>query len=395
MLTENPRKKLRVLLITRNFPPLLGGMEKFNERLFKEMAREFDVALCGPAGCAQYVPANAPVVEIRSRNLAIFLVGLALAAHRMARRFEPDVILAGSGLTAPIALAVARLVRARYAVFLYGLDLVVKSRIYQWFWMPAIRSADQSFPISEYTKSVAIDRGVPAARMQLVTPGVDMPVLDPRASAEFRQRFGLEQRPIILSVGRLTNRKGVVEFIAKSLPSIVRAYPDIAFVIIGGEPTDALAGNRGGAMDRIRQAAKESAVAPNVVVLGKCADDVVAAAYQASQVHAFPVIEVPGDVEGFGIVALEAAANGLPTVAFRVGGIPDAIADGVSGTLVAPADYESMSAAICRYLDMSGQVGATRDSCIRFARQFEWKIIGQRLIDVLNSPREANKRSRA
>lgn len=378
-------RKLRVLVVTRNFPPLLGGMEKFNARLFAEMARECDVALCGPACAGQYVPPNTPVTEVRGRKLPVFLAGLAVAAVRMARRFRPDVVVAGSGLTSPLALVAARSVRARYAVFVYGLDLVVNSPIYQRFWMPTIRSADLSFPISEYTRRIAIERGLPAARMKLLTPGVDMPVLDPQAADAFRQRFGLEGRPILLSVGRLTNRKGIVEFIEKSLPSIVHAHPDVAFVIIGGEPSDALSGNRGGAMDRIRQAALGAGVDRNVILLGRCDDEVVLAAYQASQVHVFPVIEIPGDVEGFGLVALEAAASGLPTVAFRVGGIPDAIGEGASGTLVAPADYAHMSDAVCRYLDSEGTGASMRDSCIGFARQFDWGIIGQRLIDALKS----------
>jgi len=386
MVTSSTGRKLRVLVVTRNFPPLLGGMEKFNARLFAEMARECDVALCGPAGCAAHVPAHATVAEVGGGNLAVFLAGLGVAAVRMARRFRPDVVVAGSGLTSPLALAAARVARARYAVFVYGLDLVVKSWIYQRFWMPTIRSADLSFPISEYTRRIAIERGLPDARMKLLTPGVDIPAApDPRAAATFRQRFGLDARPIILSVGRLTNRKGVVEFIEKSLPAIVQSHADVAFVIIGGEPSDALAGNRGGAMDRIRQAAEQSGVARNVVLLGRCDDDVVLEAYRASQLHVFPVIELPGDVEGFGLVALEAAANGLPTVAFRVGGIPDAIGEGVSGTLVTPADYVAMSAAVCRYLDRAGDGSSMRDSCISFARQFDWRIIGQRLIDALKS----------
>ncbi len=184
----------------------------------------------------------------------------------------------------------------------------------------------------------------------------------------------------------MTARKGVVEFIENSLPGIARSHPDVAFVIIGGEPTDALAGNRGGAMARIENAAKRHGVERNVVVLGKCPDDVVAAAYQASQVHAFPVIEIPGDVEGFGIVALEAAASGIPTVAFRVGGVPDAIGEGISGALLAAGDYAGMSAAILRYLDGSGEATSMRDSSIGFARQFEWKVIGRRLIDALRAP---------
>jgi phosphatidylinositol alpha-1,6-mannosyltransferase len=314
----------------------------------------------------------------------MFLVRLALAARRMARRFRPDVVLAGSGLTAPIARMAARAVGARYAVFVYGLDLVVGSVIYQSLWLPAIRKADRIFPISAYTRQVAIDRGLDAGRMALVTPGVDPPSGPAPDAAAFRSRYALEDRPVLLTVGRLTNRKGVAEFVEKSLPAVVRAFPRAMLVVIGGEPSDALAGNKGGATERVRAAAAANGISDHVLLLGRCEDDVVAAAFVAADVHVFPVIEIPGDVEGFGMVAIEAASHGLPTVAFRVGGIPDAIEDGVSGRLIAPGDYAALSEAIGSYLAPSGERAALRDACIAHARAFDWRAIGRRLAHVLD-----------
>lgn len=383
--------RLRVMLVTRNFPPLLGGMERFNQRLFGEIARGADVALCGPAGCAAYAPPNCETAEARGSNLGVFLVRLALAARRTARRFRPHIVLAGSGLTAPIALMAARAVGARYGVFVYGLDLVVRSPIYQTLWMPTIRKAAFIFPISEYTRSVAIERGLDARRMNLITPGVDPPAGPAPDAAAFRARYSLEGRPILLTVGRLTNRKGVAEFVEKSLPAIVRRFPRAVLVVVGGEPSDALAGNRGGATERVRAAAAANGTTENVLLLGRCEDDVVAAAFAAADVHVFPVIEIPGDVEGFGMVAIEAASQGVPTVAFRVGGIPDAIEDGVSGRLIAPSDYAALSDAIGQYLASPGDRTALRDACIAHARAFDWRVIGGRLMHVLEEAVAASR----
>jgi phosphatidyl-myo-inositol dimannoside synthase len=376
-------RRLRVLLVTRNFPPLLGGMEKFNFRLFGELAKSCDVALCGPAGCAEHAPAGTDVVEVPGRGLAAFLIRLTWAALRTARGFRPDVILAGSGLTAPIALAASRLTGARYAVFVYGLDLVVGHRVYQWLWVPAIRRADVILPISEYTRRVAIEQGLDPARMTLITPGVDMPARDPRSATAFREQFSLAGRPMLLAVGRLTRRKGIAEFVANVLPTIAQAFPEAILVVIGGEPADALAGNRGGATARVLAAADEHGIARNVLLLGRRDDDVLAAALQAADVHVFPVIEIPGDVEGFGMVAIEAAASGLPTVAFRAGGIPDAVADGVSGALLAPGDYAGMASAIERYLRAGADRSRIREACIAHARRFDWRNIGHRLVTAL------------
>jgi phosphatidylinositol alpha-1,6-mannosyltransferase len=330
------------------------------------------------------VPAGAEAVEVRGRNLGVFLARLAIAALGRARRFRPDVVLAGSGLTAPIALAAARMTGARYAVFVYGLDLVVASRAYQWLWMPAIRRADIIIPISAYTRAVAIERGLDASRMTTITPGVDMPPVDPDAATRFRAAHGLTGKPVLISIGRLTRRKGLVEFVERALPAIVRAFPDATLVVIGGEPVDALAGNRGGTTERVRAAAAKHGIEKNVLLLGRCSDEVADAALQAADVHVFPVIEVPGDVEGFGMVAIEAAAHGVPTVAFRVGGIPDAVADGASGRLIAPGDYDAMIRAVAGYLGEDDRV-AVRAACLAHARSFDWSLLGARLAHTLSA----------
>lgn len=375
--------RLRVLLVTRNFPPLLGGMERFNQRLFAEIAREADVALSGPSGCAAHAPPRCETVEARGANLAVFLLRLGVSAFRLGRKFRPDVVLAGSGLTAPIAWIVARFTGARYGVFVYGLDLVVPSFVYQTLWMPAIRKADRIFPISAYTRSVATECGLEPSRMTLITPGVDLPSGPAADAAGFRRQHALEGRPILLTVGRLTRRKGIAEFVEHSLPAIVRAYPRVVLVVIGGEPSDALAGNRGGTADRVRAAAAANGVSDHVLLLGRCEDDVVRAAFESADVHVFPVIEKPGDVEGFGMVAIEAASHGVPTVAFRVGGIPDAIDDSVSGRLIAPGDYAELSRAIERYLGSPEDRDQLRAACVAHARGFDWRVIGRRLMHAL------------
>jgi phosphatidylinositol alpha-1,6-mannosyltransferase len=375
-------RKLRVLLVTRNYRPLLGGMEKFNERLFVEIARQCDAAIAGPAGCGEHVPAGCEWAEAGGSSMPVFLARLTRAALSLARKFRPDVVLAGSGLTAPIALIAARVCRARFAIFVYGLDIVVRSRIYQWLWMPAVRSADMVFPISEYTRREAISARLDPARMIIVTPGVDVPAAAPELGSEFRRRHGLEGKRVILSVGRLTRRKGIAEFVENALPKIAADCPDATLVLIGGEPSDALAGNRGGAMQEIRACADACGMADRVHLLGRCSDDVVRAALESADVHVFPVIELPGDVEGFGMVAIEAAACGVPTVAFRVGGIPDAVEDGISGRLVAPGDYRSMADAVVTYL-VAADREAIRAGCIEHARRFDWQRIGERLVAAL------------
>jgi phosphatidylinositol alpha-1,6-mannosyltransferase len=96
----------------------------------------------------------------------------------------------------------------------------------------------------------------------------------------------------------------------------------------------------------------------------------------------FPVLDLPGDVEGFGMVALEAAAHGVPTVAFAVGGVPDAVADGRTGVLVAPGDYAALAAATLAQLDASNAADVA-GQCRDFARGLDWAVFGARLRALL------------
>jgi phosphatidylinositol alpha-1,6-mannosyltransferase len=364
-----------VLLVTRNFPPLLGGMERFNQRVLEQLSRSFRTAICGPRGCEAYLAPDVPVSTASIKPLAAFMTAMCVKTMRMVRRIRPDVIIAGSGLTAPVALLAGRVFGVPVIVFLYGLDLVVSNRWYQMFWLPAIRACDGFLAISQYTKSLALSKGISEERLRIVHPGVDIPPVDAQAASRFRSEFGLGERPIILSVGRLTRRKGLIEFIENSMPDIVRAFPDAVLVVVGGEPADALAGNRGGVTEDARLAAARLGLQDNLLLLGSLSDAAVQAAYRASQVHVFPVRDLPGDIEGFGIVALEAAINGVPTVAFAVGGVPDAVDPKRSGRLIAPDDYTAMSTAVKDYLGSTGSA-QNRTACIEFAKEFAWDRIG-------------------
>ena len=106
-----------------------------------------------------------------------------------------------------------------------------------------------------------------------------------------------------------------------------------------------------------------------------------ACAYESATLHIFPVRHLPGDPEGFGMVAIEAAAHGLPTVAFATGGVVDAVAEGESGHLVASGDYLSLAQAALQILADGPGAWQTRASA--FAAQFAWPVMGQKLWHML------------
>lgn len=373
------------LLVTRNFPPLLGGMEKVNQHLLMALQASWRTALCGPDGCASHAPAETEVAASRIKPLPLFLLMTLWRSLRLAWRRKPAWVVAGSGLTAPLAWLAARLVGGRVAVYLHGLDIVVPSRVYQWLWLPFIRRCDLALVNSHHTALLAQRSGVLVKRLHVLHPGTEIPMLDRAAADEFRQRHGFGQRPLLLSVGRLTQRKGLAEFVAKTLPAIASRHPDVLLVVIGDEASDALHARAGSEHERIFASARLAGIEQSLHFLGRCDDSTLGAAYQAADVHIFPVLELPGDVEGFGMVALESAAHGLPTVAFALGGVPDAVLDGHSGTLVEPGDYVALGEAAARQLARAHN-SATIATCREFAAGKAWPLFGARLRSLLDSP---------
>ncbi|WP_417316238.1 glycosyltransferase family 4 protein, partial [Cycloclasticus pugetii] len=288
-----------------------------------------------------------------------------------------DVILAGSGLTAPIAWVLSKLCGARSAAYLHGFDITVNHGLYRRLWRPTFKKLDQVIVNSTPTQRLALKAGVSQTRISIVYPGVSLPAAPQPTEkiAGFKEQYGLTDKKILLSVGRLTTRKGLREFVEQTLPSIVKAEPDVVLVIIGEAPKNSLgAGIQ--TVDSINAQAEQSGVAGHIKFLGVITDkNLLATAYEAADVHVFPVRHIPDDPEGFGMVAIEAAAHGISTVAFSTGGVVDAVAQNLSGTLVPSADYSTFAKAVTHLLECPIPAETIR----AFAQKFGWSRFGEHL----------------
>lgn len=376
-------KRPRILLITRNLPPLVGGMERLNWHMAEELSRWAEVKVIGPSGSTLHRPAGVEIREAPLRPLWRFLLGSARQAVKLARQWKPDIILAGSGLTAPAALLTARSCKARTAVYLHGLDVAVHHPVYRALWYPAIRRMNCIIVNSSPTKALAQAIGVADNKLHIVHPGVQLPDAPqpPEALQAFRQRHNLGDARLLLSIGRLTTRKGLREFVEQSLPEIVRNAPDTLLIIIGDTPTESLHASVQSRAS-IQAAADAAGIGQHLRFLGVITDkNELACAYESATLHVFPVRHIPGDPEGFGMVAIEAAAHGLPTVAFATGGIVDAVAEGQSGILIAPGDYRKFSEGVNQALKLQLCHENVRD----FSKQFAWPDFGNSIRNSLLS----------
>lgn len=379
-MTEAPA---RALLITRNLPPVIGGMERLIGHVAGVLSRHFAALVVGPHG-GRMEAAPRRYLACPLSPAWLFLAVAAARTAWSARGFRPQLVFAGSGLTAPIAWLGARLARAPYAVYLHGLDIAVPHPLYRRLFVPAIRRARLVLANSRYTAGLAAAAGVPQERIRLLHPGVDLPALPPdhgHATRSFRERYRLPPGPILLGVGRLTPRKGFSGFVAESLPQIVRGMPDAQFVVAGEVPRHAAA-RTGNEAERIRRAAADAGVANHVHLIGPLDDAGLALAWPAADVHVFPVRDDPADPEGFGMVALEAAAWGIPSVAFASAGVTDAVADGLSGYLVPPGDYPAFAQRVRDAIDSRARLAP---EARRFAADFAWPKFAERLDGMLDA----------
>lgn len=357
-------------------------MERLNWHMAAELAKWTDVRIIGPAGSVELAPTGVPAEEVPLHPLWNFLLRARKAAQRIARQWKPDIVMAGSGLTAPIVLTAAQACGARACAYVHGLDVAVKHPVYRVIWLRVLRKMDVVIANSGPTAALCRDIGIDPGKIRIVHPGVDLPALRPsgQEAAEvdaLRARYQWSDCPLLLSVGRLSTRKGLREFVSQALPAIVAKHPNALLLVVGNTPTQALHA-QAQTPQSIQDAADAAGVGGNLRFLGVITDyQELGTLYRASDVHVFPVRELPGDPEGFGMVAVEAAAHGLPTVAFATGGIVDAVAEGQSGHLVPPGDYPALSDAILRILadvESRWQAGAEQ-----FAEGFAWPVFGEKL----------------
>jgi phosphatidylinositol alpha-1,6-mannosyltransferase len=363
-------------------------MERLNAQMALQLSLAYDVTVVAPKG-SEYVGEEVKLLTSPRGSLAGFLVWAMLASVREAITRRPAWVLGGSGLVAPIVWVAASLSRARAALYVHGLDLVVDNAVYRALWLPFVRRADRIIANSRNTATLAIAAGVPFSHTIVVNPGTSLPetcVSSRLLAAAFREKHGFGDSKILLSVGRLTARKGLANFIDQVLPGVVHVHSSAILVVIGDDAQDALAGGDTSQREQALAAAVRRGLEDRVRFLGAVLEDELVAAYAASDVHVFPVRDVHGDVEGFGMVAIEAAANGLPTVATAVGGVPDAVAEDVSGYLVPPEDAVAFVQAVNTVLHRGRGVFDVKARA--FAHGFAWARFGERMRCALEADRD-------
>ncbi|HEY2063097.1 MAG TPA: glycosyltransferase family 4 protein [Amycolatopsis sp.] len=325
---------LRTLLVTNDFPPRPGGIQNYLNSLATRLPGDDLVVYApsweGKSGSHVEFDAAAPFEVVRHpTSLMLPTPDVLRRAKQIMRARDCEAVWFGAA--APLALLGQPLRQAgarRVVASTHGHEV-------GWSMLPGSRQAlrrigdtvDVLTYVSKYTRRRFAAAFGPLAGLELLPSGVDTTLFAPDAGAreEIRARHGLGDRPTVVCVSRLVPRKGQ-DMLIRALPGLRERVPGAALLIVGGGPY----------RKHLTQLAGELDVSEHVVITGSVPWSELPAHYNAGDVFAMPA-RTRGkglDVEGLGIVYLEASATGLPVVAGTSGGAPEAVLDEVTGHVV-------------------------------------------------------------
>jgi phosphatidylinositol alpha-1,6-mannosyltransferase len=375
---------LRILYISHSFPlpsaPLsnVGGMQR--------IAVELHRALSGHPEAQVTTLALETTWAQTGIRTGPFLLSLLRRIPTVVREERIQVVLFSSMVTASVLPALGDRIRAAGAITAaipVGRDVTLPNTVYQLLVPRVLRELDLILPISRATAGATLERGAAPERVHVVPCGVVLPIGQDSLPKEARRESLLdhlaadgspvpEDALLLLSVGRHQKRKGFQWFVAEVMPRL----PPSAIYLLGGT---------GPMTKEIANLVESHHLAGRVRLLGQVSEQRLAALYAGADLFVMPNIPVAGDIEGFGVVMLEAGAAGLPVLAADLEGIRDVIAAEENGWLVPAGDAAAFATEIGRFsrrID-HGAISARAASYVR--ARFGWDSIVEQYLAILRA----------
>jgi phosphatidylinositol alpha-1,6-mannosyltransferase len=340
-----------------------GGVQRFAIRLARELAARSEVVLIEPrsGGRGAPPPANVRVVAFKAGRRGLeFLRAQWSFLRARTRDYNIAMIWFPSGLAVAM---LPRAVRGPLGVIAHGSEIAPeRGGLRRSLMLYTFRRADAVFANSSFTRDLLLRAGV-GGPIDLVHCGVDENQI-PRSRATL---------PTLLSVGRLVARKGF-DRVIEALPAIARAVPNVRYEIVGDGPQ----------RHDLETLARTLGVAERVTFLGPIDDDELERAYARAACFILACRRIGTDVEGFGIVYLEAAAHGLASIGGRGSGADDAIVDGETGRLVDGDSVDEIANAAIDLLSFPARAERMGALGRRRAREsFTWNVVAGRIDDAM------------
>jgi phosphatidylinositol alpha-1,6-mannosyltransferase len=313
-----------------------------------------------------------------------FMTGLLRAIPRVVEEESIDVVLFSSMVTAAVAVPLRKRLARRgtlLAAIPVGRDVTLPTPGYQWFVRRVFRALDLVFPISRATADECLVRGADPGSVHVIPCGVDVSAFEPprdRAAARRELLRAIGESPatvpdhalLLVSVGRHQERKGFQWFADEVMPRLPR---DVFYLVTGEGPMT----------PRIQAAIDRHGLQGRARLLGKVPEPMLRTLYRGGDLFVMPNVHVPGDIEGFGVVMLEAGMCGMPVLAADLEGISDVVREGENGHLLPSRDARAFAEVIERYRGHPERLAAASRAAARWtARTYSWDGIADRFLKI-------------
>lgn len=377
---------MRLLIITTDFPPVIGGIQTFSYETAKNLAGlGEDVFVLAPKddgwkGFDEKQDFKIKRMVLPANNyLKILYMFFYLVYYSL--KFKQDITICTAWFPPGVpAYAFNKLSGIPYIVPAYALELLTPpyGSLQKNIMLSVLGSAGRIMPISTYTKSILMELGIKERLISIIPVGVNPSNYVADNSQGIIKKHKLENKKIILTVSTLIYPYKGHDRVIKAMPEVLKRVPEAVYLIAGDGPL------RPG----LEKLASDLGLKGHVIFAGFVPGEELPAYYHACDIFIMPSSEdkSKGYVEGFGIVYLEANACGKPVIAGRCGGALDAVVDGRTGLLVDPLSIEEIAGALIRLLtdeEYARKLGENGRERVR--KEFDWKIIAQKQRDVIYS----------
>lgn len=375
-------------LVTQDFPPNTGGIETYCYELSKRFGRTLQQLLIlapdHPEADTVDSKLEAIVKRLPAKN-SLFPLVAPFVLPGLAKKYKLDTVLHAQWQTVGASLWSRHRTGYPRRIFVaaHARELLIKPYS-ESSWIgkklhtrrkKLLKKVDAFFPVSHYTANLLNKEGVPDEKISIMSNGTDPDYFAPQSTAKLRRQLGLEDKKIVFSVCRLVPRKGM-DLVLQAIQQITQQRQDVVY-LLGGSGED---------RQRLEQLAGTLQVEQYVRFMGRIPDERLPDYYSLADVFVMPVRSEPPDVEGFGIVFLEANACETPVIGSRSGGVPDAVAEGETGLLIDEGDVDQLQQAITTLLDnpeLADEMG--KNGRKRVLQQFNWDRVAKKILEEMQN----------
>lgn len=358
------KEHMHILFLARRYPPSVGGVQTHCFNLYNRLIKKHHVKLIA-------------LGKQSLLNLAWFVPYTFIASFFQILFHRVDAIYFSDGVICCLAPFLRPFTKAKFVVTIYGLEMTYSTPIFSQLMRWGVSVCDKVPVISEKTRDVSIEAGVPADKIDIIYLGIDPPSISEERRQELKIQFEKEhgiqlgKDRVLLNFGRQVPRKGIAKFLEHGMPLL---DPDIKFIISGSGPDS----------DRIRQIQKEKGLEDRVLLLW-LDNDMLAMLRGEADLFLMPNVPYPNDVEGFGIAQLECMHDGTPAIVFAVDALVESVRKG--GYQISPNDYQAFADQIHAFYKLSPDERAHIEQEARdYVRtEYTWTKTAEQYFEVFES----------